>query len=258
METGNQGDRFEITASPQPPPKEGEPESPLLRRGLGEAFAIIVAGGSGTRMQNPVPKQFISVGNKPVLMHTLQRFRDFSPDIQIILVLPESEMTAWETLCREHDFQVAHRTVAGGKTRFVSVANGLSQITDENGLVAIHDGVRPFVPVSVITASFAAAAAHGTGIVTVACKDSVRQLTDRQSVAMDRSRMRLVQTPQTFRVGLIKQAFENAPHTDFADDASVAEAAGYKIHLVEGSYRNIKITTPEDLLVAQVFARAGM
>ena len=225
----------------------------------GEAlFAIIVAGGSGARMQNPMPKQFIAIGGKPVLMHTLQRFRDFSPDIQIILVLPESEMIAWETLCREYDFQVTHRTVAGGVTRFVSVRNGLAQIPSNHGLVVIHDGVRPFVPVPVIAASFAAAAAHGMGIATVACKDSIRQVTGGQSVAMDRSRMRLVQTPQTFRVGLLRQAFENAPHTDFADDASVAEAAGYEIHLVEGSYRNIKITTPEDLLVAQVFARAGM
>ena len=220
-------------------------------------FAIIVAGGSGTRMQSQLPKQFMAVGGKPVLMHTLQRFRDFSPDIQIILVLPESQMAAWEILCREHGFQVTHRTVAGGKTRFLSVGNGLARITDGNGLVAIHDGVRPFVPVSVIAASFAAAAAHGTGIAAVACKDSIRQLAGTQSVALDRGQIRLVQTPQTFRVGLLRQAFENAPHTDFADDASVAEAAGHAIHLVEGSYRNIKITTPEDLLVAEVFARAG-
>ncbi len=255
METGNQGDGFEITA---PQPLKGEFLLAPPSGAGGGLFAIIVAGGSGTRMQNPVPKQFIAIGGKPVLMHTLQRFRDFSPDIQIILVLPESETAAWETLCREHNFQVQHRTVAGGVTRFVSVRNGLAQIPDNHGLVAIHDGVRPFVPVAVIAASFAAATTHGTGIATVACKDSVRQITDTQSVALDRSRMRLVQTPQTFRVELLRQAFENAPHTDFADDASVAESAGYKIHLVEGSYQNIKITTPEDLLVAQVFVRAGM
>ncbi len=216
-------------------------------------YAIIVAGGSGTRMQSQVPKQFIPVGGLPVLMHTIQRFRSFSATLQIILVLPESQIPAWHQLCAAYDFQVVHTIVAGGQTRFLSVQNGLQAIVGTEGLVAIHDGVRPFVPTEVIGHSFEAAAIYGTGVVAVASKDSVRVVATTGNQAIDRQTIRLVQTPQTFQVALLKKAFAQAPHPDFSDDASVAEAAGYAIHLVEGSYHNIKITTPEDLLIAEVF-----
>lgn len=219
-------------------------------------YALIVAGGSGTRMQSQVPKQFIPIGDKPVLMHTLDRFHSFSSAIQLILVLPHTQLAVWKQLCATYHFQVPHTLVTGGNTRFESVQNGLQAISGTEGVVAIHDGVRPFVPVQTIAESFEVASVQGTGVVAVASKDSVRILSQTGNQAIDRQTVRLVQTPQTFQVQLIKQAFAQATHTDFSDDASVAEAAGYLIHLVEGSYRNIKITTPEDLIIAEVLLRS--
>jgi 2-C-methyl-D-erythritol 4-phosphate cytidylyltransferase len=212
-------------------------------------YAIIVAGGSGSRMKSDIPKQFIEVGGLPILMHTLKRFKEADSEIEIILVLPETQFEYWEELCQKYK-TVPHQLVAGGKTRFQSGLNGL-KVIDNEGLVAIHDGVRPFVSTEIINESFKIASDKGTAVVSVPSKDSVR--VNGQSI--DRSTVRLIQTPQTFQISLIKKAFETEELSTFTDDASVAEHAGFEINLIEGNYENIKITTPEDLLWAEVLLK---
>jgi 2-C-methyl-D-erythritol 4-phosphate cytidylyltransferase len=216
---------------------------------LFKKYAIIVAGGSGSRMKSDVPKQFIEVGGLPILMHTLQRFKEADAEIEIILVLPESQFDYWKELCQKYK-TVPHQLVAGGNTRFQSGLNGLKAIENE-GLVAIHDGVRPFVSKEIINESFKVASEKGTAVVSVPSKDSVRV----NGQAIDRSTVRLIQTPQTFQISLIKKAFEIEELSIFTDDASVAEHAGFEINLIEGNYENIKITTPEDLLWAEVLLK---
>ena len=214
-------------------------------------YAIIVAGGSGSRMKRDVPKQFIEVGGLPILMHTLKRFKEADSEIELILVLPESQFEFWNELCSIYP-TVPHQLIKGGKTRFQSGLNGL-QVIENEGLVAIHDGVRPFVSVEIINESFKVAAEKGTAVVSVPSKDSVRV----NGKSIDRSTVRIIQTPQTFQISLIKKAFETQELSIFTDDASVAEHAGFKIYLIDGNYENIKITTPEDLLWAEVILNAG-
>ena len=218
-------------------------------------YAIIVAGGSGLRMNSQVPKQFMMLSDKPILMHTLQRFYDFSPDVFIILVLPALHMVAWEELVEKQHFKIPHTLAKGGETRFESVKNGLALVpSHEESLVAIHDGVRPLVPVAIIAESYEVARNRGCAISAVSLKDSVRQLKEEGgSQPLDRSQIRLIQTPQTFRSSILRHSFQHASHDAFTDDASVAESAGFEITLIEGSYENIKITTPEDLLIASAF-----
>ena len=213
-----------------------------------QKYALIVAGGSGSRMQSFLPKQFIEVLGRPILMHTLEAF-EFDT-IQIILVLPESQIEVWEDLCRKHQFQIPHQIVKGGETRFHSVRNGLQAITGE-GLVAIHDGVRPLIARDIIQEAYKVADKQGNAIVSVPLKDSIRVLNASTNKQVDRGNYRLIQTPQTFRVALIKEAFATDYREGFTDDASVLEAYGTPIHLIDGDYRNIKITTPEDLKVAE-------
>lgn len=216
-------------------------------------YAIIVAGGSGSRMKSNLPKQFMEIGGLPILMHTLKKFKEANADIELILVLPESQFAFWNELCEIHaEFMkiIPHQLVAGGKSRFQSGKNGLDVIENE-GLVAIHDGVRPFVSAEIINESFRIAEEKGTAVVSVASKDSVRI----NGKAIDRATIRLIQTPQTFQTYLLKKAFETEELATFTDDASVAEHAGFTINLIEGSYENIKITTPEDLLWAEVLLR---
>ena len=214
-------------------------------------YAIIVAGGSGSRMKRDIPKQFIEVGGLPILMHTLKRFKEADSEIELILVLPESQFEFWNELCSIYP-TVPHQLIKGGKTRFQSGLNGL-QVIENEGLVAIHDGVRPFVSVEIINESFKVAAEKGTAVVSVPSKDSVRV----NGKSIDRSTVRIIQTPQTFQISLIKKAFETQELSIFTDDASVAEYAGFKIYLIDGNYENIKITTPEDLLWAEVILNAG-
>jgi 2-C-methyl-D-erythritol 4-phosphate cytidylyltransferase len=212
-------------------------------------YAIIVAGGSGSRMKSDIPKQFIEVGGLPILMHTLKRFKEADSEIELIVVLPESQFEYWKILCGKY-FPPSHQLVNGGKTRFQSGLNGL-QVIDNEGLVAIHDGVRPFVSVDIINESFKIAAEKGTAVVSVPSKDSVRV----NGQAIDRSTVRIIQTPQTFQIPLIKKAFETEELSTFTDDASVAEYAGFEINLIEGNYENIKITTPKDLLWAEIILK---
>jgi len=219
-------------------------------------FAIIVAGGSGKRMGKKTPKQFMLVGGKPILIHTLERFLSYSSTLQIILVLPVNEMKAWYALCDKHEFYPAILTVTGGNSRFQSVKNGLNRISAKEGLVAVHDGVRPFVTPEIIAKSFEIAAEKGGAVTCVSSKDSIRLVTkDCNNEAVDRSTYRLVQTPQTFRLDWMRLAFNTPEQDSFTDCASVLNAAGYPVTLIEGAYENIKITTPEDLLWAEVFIK---
>jgi len=215
-----------------------------------QKYAVVVAGGSGTRMQSSLPKQFIEVLGQPILMHTLKAFA--FDDIEIILVLPDSQIEFWKELCSKYQFKVPHKVVKGGDTRFHSVGNGLNAIP-ENGLVAIHDGVRPLISRDIIKKSYSVAKETGNAIVSVALKDSIRECTTAQNKMVDRNNYRLIQTPQTFQVKLIKEAFNTEYKSGFTDDASVLEAMGKTINLIDGDYRNIKITTPEDLKVAEAF-----
>lgn len=216
-------------------------------------YAVIVAGGSGQRMGSTLPKQFLPLAGKPILMHTLAAFSRATHQPELILVLPESQQDYWQECCRNHRFTLKHQVVSGGASRFLSVRAGLSQIpANQPGLVAIHDGVRPLVPTESIQASFQQAKAHGSAIMAVPLKDSIRyQKSEEETEALDRSKYWLVQTPQVFRTDLIQQAYRQSERPEFTDCASVAEQAGYRIKLIEGSYQNIKVTTPEDLIIAE-------
>jgi 2-C-methyl-D-erythritol 4-phosphate cytidylyltransferase len=213
-------------------------------------YALIVAGGTGTRMGSEIPKQFLLLAGKPILMHTLGIFHQLN--CKLVLVLPEYQLAYWEELCRQHHYEIPHQVLAGGATRFHSVQNGLVVIPDDS-LVAIHDGVRPCIVKPVIETTFDIAAKKGSAVTAVLPKDSIRIVDGMQNTAVNRALYRLIQTPQTFQSTLIKRAYTTATHHDFTDDAGVLEAAGYSIELVEGDYKNIKVTTPEDLMVAEIF-----
>lgn len=211
-------------------------------------YAIIVAGGSGNRMKSTVLKQFLPIGGLPILMHTINRFLDYPKTIKIILVLPEQEIVTWANLCKAYSYENKDvKVVVGGKSRFQSVKKGLESIQDIDGLVAIHDGVRPFLNKSIINEAFKTAMEKGNAIVTVPLKDSIRYVNGTENKALDRNNYQLVQTPQTFNLASIKRAYDTEEGTHFTDDASVAEHSGEEITTILGSYENIKITTPEDL-----------
>lgn len=218
-------------------------------------FALIVAGGKGTRIKSALPKQFIPLNGNPVLFHTLQAFHRYSASLQIVLVLPADDLETWETLVKKYGFDIPVITQTGGETRFQSVKRGLEKVNGP-GLVAIHDGVRPLVSEDIIGASFRLAAVHGTAVAAVRLKESIRMTDQDTTRAMDRSKFRLIQTPQTFDIDLIQQAYAQREDPALTDDASVAERAGHAISLFEGSYENIKITTAEDLVVAEALLRS--
>ncbi|MBR1755012.1 MAG: 2-C-methyl-D-erythritol 4-phosphate cytidylyltransferase [Bacteroidaceae bacterium] len=247
-------------------------------------FVIIVAGGKGLRMGSDLPKQFLPIGERPLLMHTLEAFERACPGIRQILVLPQEQQDFWQTLCLRHTFTLPHTIVAGGPTRFHSVQNGLAAIppsspispngpnspisplpptggVGEGSLVAVHDGVRPFASEAVIRRCFDAARQHGAAVPVTPVVETLRELSPSGSVSdglpagasftVDRSRYRLVQTPQTFQLPLLRRAYEQPYRETFTDDASVVEALGHPITLVEGNRENIKITTPFDLTIAE-------
>lgn len=218
-------------------------------------YAIIVAGGKGTRIKSALPKQYLEISGLPVLMHTINAFFRYSNEIILILVLPDNDVTLWKTLCGKYGFNKPHIIAKGGDTRFESVKNGLSQIAG-NGLVAIHDGVRPLVSEDLIGASFRLASIHQSAVAAVRLKESIRITDQDNTKAVDRSKFRLIQTPQTFQVALIKEAYDSKDDPALTDDASVAERAGHTISLFEGSYENIKITTAEDLIIAEALLKS--
>lgn len=218
-------------------------------------YTLIVAGGKGTRIKSKLPKQFLELNGLPILMHTINAFLRYNREMTIILVLPEDDFALWNELCGRHNFTTKLILTKGGESRFQSVKNGLAKIEGE-GVVAIHDGVRPLVSEDIIGASFHLAAVHESAVAAVRLKESIRMTDQDNTKAMDRSRFRLIQTPQTFKVSLIKQAYQQKEDASLTDDASVAERAGHIISLFEGSYENIKITTQEDLIVAKALLDA--
>lgn len=216
-------------------------------------YIIIVAGGKGLRMGSDIPKQFLPVGGKPVLMRTLERFREYSPTLQIILVLPKAQQDYWHQLCKDYNFEVEYVLADGGETRFHSVQNGLAKIPDDaEGVVGVHDGVRPFPSIDVIRYCYETARTAKAVIPVISVVETVRHLRGNTSETVPRNDYRLVQTPQTFDIQLLKAANKQPYNDGFTDDASVVEAFGFNITLVEGNRENIKITTPYDLKIAEV------
>ncbi|MCF8325627.1 MAG: 2-C-methyl-D-erythritol 4-phosphate cytidylyltransferase [Leadbetterella sp.] len=218
-------------------------------------YAIIVAGGSGSRMKASVPKQFLPLGNKPILVHTIEKFLQIH-DLSIILALPADAIAYWQKNCTLYFSDLSRLSVVeGGKTRFQSVKNALFSIEENVGLVAVHDGVRPFVTTEIIEKSFELASQNSSAVVCVDSKDSVRLLDESGNRAIDRKNVKLIQTPQTFDLEMLKLAYEVEDNYIFTDDASVVEHFGKAIHLMEGDYKNIKITSPEDMEIAEVFLK---
>ena len=212
-------------------------------------FALIVAGGRGNRMKSEIPKQFLELNGKPLIMHTIELFKQYDSDAEIILVLPKEQYQLWISLCDQYQFHVDCKIAFGGNVRFQSVKNGLEMIS-EDGIVFIHDAVRPLVSMKTIQNCFETAKIKGNALPVIPVSESVRIVKDKKNRILDRNEIMLVQTPQTFRVSLIKKAYDNAVSTDFTDDASVLENMGENIHLVEGNRENIKITYPIDLKFA--------
>lgn len=212
---------------------------------------IIVAGGKGLRMGGDIPKQFLPVCGKPVLMRTLEVFHAYDPSIHIILVLPVSQQAYWKELCRTYQFELVHDIADGGDTRFHSVKNGLALVEGE-GVVGVHDGVRPFVSQEVIKRCYGEALVKKAVIPVIGVVETVRRLTDDGSETVARDQYKLVQTPQVFDVAILRRAYRQDYAEIFTDDASVVEALGEKVHLVEGNRENIKLTTPFDLKLAEI------
>ena len=211
---------------------------------------IIVAGGKGLRMGGDIPKQFLPVGGKPVLMRTLEAFHAYDASVQLILVLPISQQTYWKQLCEEYHFDLVHEIADGGETRFHSVKNGLA-LVKEDGLVGVHDGVRPFVSQEVIARCYEEAVSLKAVIPVIGVVETVRHLIEEGSETVPRDQYKLVQTPQVFDVALLRRAYQQEYTDLFTDDASVVEALGEKVYLVEGNRENIKLTTPFDLKLAE-------
>ena len=233
-------------------------QAPNSPRSQVPRLAVLVAGGSGTRMAASQPKQFLLLRGEPVLLHTLRRFAEPALSVTaIVVVLPADQIGTWQQLCEQHRISIAHRLVAGGATRWASVKAGLAALSDyPEGLVAVHDGVRPLVPQLVVERTYAAAATFAAAAAAVMPKDSVRLVSQHGSTAQNRSRLRLMQTPQTFEIDLLRRAYAMPELDSFTDDATVVDDL-CRVQLVEGDYRNLKITTPEDLVVAEAFLSAA-
>ena len=235
-----------------------------------EEFVIIVAGGKGLRMGGDIPKQFLPIGGKPILMRTLERFRAYSETLQIILVLPEAQQDYWQELCKQYEFQVDYQIANGGQTRFHSVQNGLTLVPDDaEGVVGVHDGVRPFPSIEVIRRCYETARQTKAVIPVIPVVETVRQIlpsnqsnpnavSNPSSITVPRDQYRLVQTPQTFDIQLLKAANRQPYNDGFTDDASVVESYGHPITLVEGNRENIKITTPYDITVAEAIINSQL
>jgi 2-C-methyl-D-erythritol 4-phosphate cytidylyltransferase len=213
-------------------------------------YVIITAAGKGIRMNTPLPKQFLALKGRPVLMHTIEAFTGLSFEIHIILVLPSEQLSYWQQLCREHRFGIPHHVTTGGPARFHSVKNGLKLVPD-HAVVGIHDGVRPLVSADIIENAFRQAEKLGNAIPVVGITESVRMTENTFNKPINREQLRIVQTPQCFHASLIKKAYQTPFNESFTDDASVLEKTGARIYLSDGNRHNIKITTPEDLVVAE-------
>ncbi|MBR0045475.1 MAG: 2-C-methyl-D-erythritol 4-phosphate cytidylyltransferase [Bacteroidaceae bacterium] len=229
---------------------------------------IIVAGGKGLRMGGDIPKQFLPMGGKPILMHTIDRFLQYDEEMQVVLVLPASQQDYWRSLCEQYDFHQPYALANGGETRFHSVKNGLALVAPDVTLIGVHDGVRPFVSIETIRACYDEAARTEAVIPVTDVVETLRHIVPTESSApsehsacsdssetVPRSDYKLVQTPQVFSASLLRQAYHQ-PYTDFfTDDASVVERFGHSVTLVPGNRENIKITTPFDMTIADALLR---
>jgi 2-C-methyl-D-erythritol 4-phosphate cytidylyltransferase len=216
---------------------------------MSEFSIIVTAGGIGKRMKANVPKQFMLIHERPILMYTLEQFYEFDPKSQIILTLPEEWMGYWEELIQENEFHIPHRIVTGGKERYDSIKNALKFCTSK--YVMVHDGVRPLINLETIATCAKAVKKKGAVIPVVELKESLRELTKEGSVAVDRSMFRIVQTPQCFETEILKNAYDQEFHSKITDDATLVEQTGQTIHFVEGNFENVKITTKSDLIFAE-------
>lgn len=207
---------------------------------------IIVAGGSGKRMGADIPKQFLEIKGKPILLHTIEAFYNYSQKIRIVVVLPKNQIDYWQKISSKLNISIDYNIVAGGKERFFSVKNGLEAVSDTQ-LVAIHDGVRPFISINIIEKGFEIAQERGNAVAAIRVKDSYRIIDNQGNKYINREQLRIIQTPQIFRYNILQKAYEQDFCKLFTDDASVVEKLGYKINLFEGEEQNIKITTKEDL-----------
>jgi 2-C-methyl-D-erythritol 4-phosphate cytidylyltransferase len=213
-------------------------------------IAVIVAGGSGKRMKSDMPKQYLLLGDLPVLMHTLYKFYSFDNSIELRLVLPIDETITWKRLCLEYNFSLKHELFSGGETRFQSVKNGLAGI-DNSSLIAVHDGVRPLVSHKTIRNCFNLALLKGSAIPVMPLTESIREINKKNSTAKKREQFLTVQTPQVFQSKILLESYNTEFDKSFTDDASVVEKAGYTVFLTEGNEENLKITTPKDMVIAR-------
>ncbi len=220
-----------------------------------DRYVLIVAGGSGKRMGSETPKQFLLLAGKPILMHTVEKFYGFDSSMKIIIVLPQGQSGYWNELKEKYTFTIPHTLAVGGTNRFLSVRNGLGLVSD-GSVVAIHDGVRPFVTFDTIKRCFATAIRLGNAIPVISPADSLRMVTGTGSVPVNREHIKQVQTPQVFLSNLIKKAYCQEYSESFTDDATVLERTGETVNLLEGNRENIKITTPEDLLICETLLKA--
>jgi 2-C-methyl-D-erythritol 4-phosphate cytidylyltransferase len=219
-----------------------------------EKWMIIVAGGKGKRMQAETPKQFLNIAGRPILMHTLKNISDYSADIKIIVALPDPFIDFWNSLCKRHNFSIPHQISPGGETRFQSVKNSLNWISS-GSLAAVHDGVRPLVSHSTLNNVFKKAEESGNAIPVVKINESIRKFLGNGSIPVNRTEYRIIQTPQCFYSDLLMRAYQQEYHESFTDDATVVEALGEKINLVDGNFENIKITRPGDLKFAEALIK---
>lgn len=219
-------------------------------------YVIVVAGGSGSRMKSKVPKQFLPLRGKPILMHTIHTFRKFDKEIGITLVLPANEIEPWNDLCSKHEFENVDIIVAGGENRFQSVKNGLKAIP-KNSIVGIHDGVRPFVSTETITKCYITAETFGAAVPYIDVQESLRYTDNTSNYAIARGNIKIIQTPQVFQSEIVTKAYQQEYQEEaFTDDASVVERFGHQIKMVEGNRENIKLTTPFDLLIGEALVQS--
>lgn len=216
-------------------------------------YAIIVAGGAGTRMHSSTPKQFLPLAGKPVLFYSVEAFHQYDKNAEIIIALPAGFFAAWEKLCSDYNFSIPHKVVTGGETRFQSVQNALQSVK-EKSIVAIHDAARPLVSHETIARSFEAAEKFGAAVPFVPLNDSIRYYNGYESRSLDRTKHVLIQTPQCFRSDVLISAYQTEYQPYFTDDASVVEASGFTVQLTEGNAENIKLTTPQDFAIAETLA----
>ncbi len=219
-------------------------------------YVIIAAGGIGTRMKSPIPKQYLSVNDVPIIIHTINKFQFAVPGIHIIVVLPADKIDSWEEFCMDHNFEFNQQICAGGETRFHSIRKGLDLIHG-NALVAIHDAVRPLITIALIQEVFKHAEANGNAIPVIKMDQAIRVVEGVNSKAVDRNKYRIIQTPQCFHSMMLKKAYEQNYDASFTDDATVVERMGTPINLINGDINNIKITTQQDMLIAETLIASG-